>query len=199
MKTKTPKTLTTVEQFIAALGGQMVKIESHWQQCFEYDGLKFLVSSSNDKFNIGLNGPVYYSQITYRKADEFRNGNDFETSIGFSASRKAEDLAKDFKRRIDIDAIKTWLELRKEDEADHKKYIDGSLQTAQLIAGMTGGRVMVSNGSSHRIDVHSDRWYSMNGPIRVEGESVYFELSGVKNMDLVRDLCKVIEKYRKVK
>ena len=177
----------------------MVKIESHFQQCFEYDGLQFLVSSSNDKFNIGLKGPVYYSQISYHKANEFREINGFETSIGLSASRKAEDLAKDFKRRIDIGAIQAWLDLRKEDEDDHKRYVDGSLQRAQLIAGMTGGRIMASNSSSHRIDVHSDYWYSMNAPIRVEGESVYFELSGVKNMDMVREMCKVIEKYRKIK
>lgn len=190
--------ITTVESIIAAIGGEIDKeFESHWQTKFRYEDLDFLVSKSGNKYSIGLFGPRFRNDVAYNKSDEYERHN-VQRSIGISVNRAPEDAARDFKRRIDITGIKHWLELRKVDETAHDDEVRRSLNYATVVAGVAGGKVTSSSSDSHTIDVNGGgKWYSTSGLIRLQGDTAHFDIRGVTDIDLIRDLAAVLGKHRK--
>lgn len=193
------KEKTSLESIIAAIGGEIDReFESHWQIKFRYQDLNFLAHESGDKYSIGLYGPLCHTGVCYANSEEYERAN-VTRSIGVSVNRKPEDAAKDFKRRIDVATIKRWFELRKIDEQDQEDYNKRSLELAQIVAGVAGGSVRSSSSESHYIHVDAGgKWYSMSsGVIHVQGQSVSFDIRGVTDTDLIRDLAAVLEKHRK--
>lgn len=190
------KEVTSVDSIVEALGAVKVKTDSKWSTTFVYNNIVCMISDKNNKFHIWvcrLNGDL---NVNHYESDKIYDESCM--SVNVANTRQADQIAKDFIRRIQWDEFGKYATKFKQEVKERVDHINSTLLFASEIADIIGQGIS-KNPSGDMTTQYVEakgEWYSLNrSPIAVSSDSVDLQLRNIKNREMVLELATVIAKY----
>lgn len=189
-------------EIIALLGGIVKPNDSHWLIEFYLDrngythtcGIIPQVSGNRKKLKIYVSKPEKASrQINKHESDKL--WNDLCSKVNVAENRPAEDIVKDIDRRIEWDKIDQYLSKVDEETAKHKELVEKHKELVDTLVEACKGkkRETAEELITYIRPADNGGSYTMNGEcIRVDNQSVTFDLRSVTKLHVAKKLCEAL-------
>jgi hypothetical protein len=184
----------TIDQFCEKLGVEKIDNGSHWLVEFAHNNHKCNVTQKGDKLIFSVQKP-HPGEANRGKSDAI--WSELTTSINCNASRKIDDIVRDFERRISWEGLTLgYIPCFLGESASHQEHLDETFKLA----------VELSLASDHKAKkIREDRyiidpvgpWHSIAGSMVIEGNYIQIDIRGLKNVEMAKEIAAVLRKYKK--
>ena len=184
----------TIDQFCEKLGVEKLDNNSHWLVEFMYNTWKCGITQKGDKLVIYVHKP-HGGQPRRGKSDAI--WDELTTSINCNASRKIDEIVRDFERRISWEGLTLgYIPCYFKESDTHEEHLDKAFKIAVELSLAADHKAKKVREDKYVIDPVGP-WYSNAGAIVIEGNSIQVDVRGLKNVEMGKVIAAVLRKYKK--